>query len=197
MEKEQPETRDRVPIPKAAFHGLEFIRQSGATNMLDRPMVLNLAWEWDFPETANWIENVGTATYARLIFQGPEVIEDDPTEPGNIGELPDQHSEDDLPTPDDEISLTEIAFENVRRDMHDLITTLGKQAIMTIADTHETEHMGVMFPPSRRDVIHAERNALIRNLGQASSLWLQLEKSIIEVQRGVGSLQYLTDPENN
>ena len=165
--------------------------------MLDRPMVLNLAWEWDFTETAKWIESVGTATYARLIFHGPEVIEDNPTEPGNIGELPDQHSEDEVSTPDDEISLTEIAFENVRRDMHDLITTLGKQAVMTIADTHETEHMGVMFPPSRRDVIHAERDALIRNLGQASSLWLQLEKSMIEVQRGVGSLQYLVDPETN
>jgi hypothetical protein len=197
MEKEQPETKNRVPIPKAVFDGFEFIRQSGATNMLDRPMVLNLAREWGFPETANWIEDAGTATYAQLIFHGPEVIEDNPTEPGNIGELPDQHSEDELPTPDDEISLTEIAFENVRRDMHDLITTLGKQAIMTIADTHETEHMGVMFPPSRRDVIHSERNALIRNLGQASSLWLQLEKSMIEVQRGVGSLQYLVEPENN
>lgn len=197
MEKEQPETRDRVPIPKAAFEGLEFIRQSGATNMLDRPMVLNLAWEWDFTETAKWIESVGTATYAELIFKGPEVVEDDPAEPINFGELPDQHSEDGLPTPDDEISLTEIAFENVRRDMHDLITTLGKQAVMTIADTHETEHMGVMFPPSRRDVIHAERDALIRNMGQAASLWLELEKSMIEVQRGVGSLQYLVDPENN
>lgn len=197
MEKEQPETKNRVPIPKAVFDGFEFIRQSGATNMLDRPMVLNLAWEWDFTETAKWIESVGTATYARLIFQGPEVIEDDPTKPGKIGELPDQHSEDELPTPDDEIDLTEIAFENVRRDMQDLIATLGKQVILMIADTHETEHMGVMFPPSRRDVIHAERNALIRNLGQASSLWLQLEKSIIEVQRGVGSLQYLVDPETN
>jgi hypothetical protein len=206
MEKEQPETKDRVPIPKAAFDGLEFIRQSGATNMLDRPMVLNLAWEWDFTETANWIESVGTATYAQLIFQGPEVIENDPSYPENKGELFDQDSAVERANPDDEndafndpdeIDLTEIAFEAVRRDMQDLITTLGKQAILTIADTYETEHMGVLFPPNRRDIIHAERNALIRNLGQASSSWLQLEKTMIEVHRGVGSLRYLTDPENN
>lgn len=206
MEREPPETKIRVPIPRAAFDGLEYIRQSGATNMLDRPMVLNLAREWDFNETADWIESVGTATYARLIFQGPDVIENDPSYPEKEGELPDQDSENELVTPDDEndafndpdeIDLTEIAFENVRRDMHDLITTLGKQAILTIADTYQTEHMGVQFAPSRREVINAERDALIRNIGQASSLWLELETSMIEVQRGVGSLQYLIDPDNN
>ena len=205
MEK-QPETNNRVQITKAVFDGLEFIRRSGATNMLDRPMVLILAREWDFTETADWIESVDTGTYGRLIFQGPDVIEDDLPNQANERELTDQDIEDDLANQvdendtineTDEIDLTEIALENVRRNMHDLITALGKQAILTIADTYETEHMGVLFDLSRRDVINAERNALIRNLGQASSLWLQLEKSMIEVQRGIGSLQYLTDPENN
>lgn len=45
MENEQQETNTRVQITKAVFDGLEFVRRSGATNMLDRPMVLNLARE--------------------------------------------------------------------------------------------------------------------------------------------------------
>lgn len=200
MEKEQQETNTRVQITKAVFDGLEFIRRSGATNMLDRPMVLNLAREWDFHETADWIESVDTGTYGRLIFQGPEVLENDLTNQSNESELTDQDIENDLANQfdeTDEIDLTEIAMENVRGNMHDLITTLGKRAILTITDTYETEQMGVLIEPSRRDVINAERNALIRNLGQASSLWLQLEEAVFEVQRGVGSLQYLIDPENN
>lgn len=88
-------------------------------------------------------------------------------------------------------------MDNVRGNMHDLITSLGKQATLTIADTCETEQMGVLFNPSRLNIINAERNALIRNLGQASSLWLQLEDAMTEVQRGIGSLQYMIDPENN
>lgn len=205
MEKPQ-EATNRVPIAKAVFDGLEFIRRSGATNMLDRPMVLNLAREWDFADTADWIERVDTATYARLIFQGANVVEDDPAEQGIENDPSHQGSETTPATQVDEhdainetgeIDVIEIALDTVRRSMHDLITTLGKQAILTIADTYETEQMGVLFAPSRRDVIIAERTALIRNLGQASSLWLQLEKSMIEVQRGIGSLQYLTDPENN
>lgn len=79
MEKEQPENNKGVQITKAVFDGLEFIRTSGATNMLDRPMVINLAREWDFHETADWIESVDTRTYGELIFKGPVVIDDDPT----------------------------------------------------------------------------------------------------------------------
>lgn len=205
MEK-QPETIHRVQITKAVFDGLEFIRRSGATNMLDRPMVLNLAREWDFTETADWIESVDTGTYGRLIFQGPDVIEDD---------LADQEIENDLDSQDiegslsngvdendaineiGEIDLTDMAMDTVRGTMQDLITHLGKRATLTIADTYETERMGVPFDPSRKNLISAERNALIRSLGQASSLWLQLDEVMAEVQRGIGSLQYLTDPENN
>jgi hypothetical protein len=206
MEQAQPETNTRVQITQAVFDGLEFIRRSGATNMLDRPMVLRLAREWDFTATADWIARVDMATYARLIFQGPDVIADDLTAqesahaPGDRdSELTpaDQVDEDDAMSETDENDVIELALDNVRRTMHDFITTLGKHAILTLADTYDTEQMGVLFAPSRRDVITAERTALIRNLGHASSLWLQLEKSMIEVQRGIGSLQYLTDPDNN
>lgn len=77
MEKEQPRENERVQITQAVFDGLEFIRNSGVTNMFDRIMVLNLAREWDFVSTADWIESVDTGTYGRLIFLGPDVIGDE------------------------------------------------------------------------------------------------------------------------
>ena len=78
MEKmPQPEQRG-VEVSKVVFEGLEFIRQSGATNMLDRPMVLEMAREFGFEETADWIENTDRRTYAELIFKGPIVIDDEP-----------------------------------------------------------------------------------------------------------------------
>lgn len=77
MEKENREARNRVQIAKSVYEGLEFIRRSGVTNMLDRPMVLKLAREWDLNDTADWIESVDTGTYGRLIFLGPDVIGDE------------------------------------------------------------------------------------------------------------------------
>lgn len=79
MEKQPQNPENGVEISKEVFDGLEFIRQSGATNMLDRPMVINLAREWEFDATADWIESVDTRTYAELIFKGPIVIDDEPT----------------------------------------------------------------------------------------------------------------------
>ena len=81
--------------------------------------------------------------------------------------------------------------------MQDILSSLGKHAILTIANTYETQRMGVMVNPARNTLITAERHALIRNLGQASSLWLHLDEAMTEVERGIGSLQYLIDPENN
>lgn len=198
MDRErQPDETTRVQITRAVFDGLEFIRRSGATNMLDRPMVLHLAREWDFTDTADWIERVDTRTYGRLIFQGPEIIEDDPTNQAIAGELSSQVVEHDATDEDDEINVFNQAMDDERSQMRDVIAKLGRQASLTIADTYETELMGVLFDPSRRDLIIAERNALVRSLGQASTLWLQLEETMNEVQRGIGSLQYLIDPENN
>lgn len=78
MEKQPHEPQQGVEISKDVFGGLEFIRQSGITNMLDRPMVLELAREFGFEETADWIENTDRRTYAELIFKGPIVIDDEP-----------------------------------------------------------------------------------------------------------------------
>lgn len=74
MERPQ-ESNDRAQITKAIFDGLELIRQSGVTNVLDRPVVLQLAREWELDETADWIESVTTGTYGRRILQGPDVID--------------------------------------------------------------------------------------------------------------------------
>jgi hypothetical protein len=43
-------------------------------------MVINLAREWEFDATADWIESVDTRTYGELIFKGPIVIDDEPTD---------------------------------------------------------------------------------------------------------------------
>jgi hypothetical protein len=170
--------------------------------MFDRPTVLSLAREWDFAETADWSESVDTGTYGRLIILGPDVIEDDSASGENAADLSHLASEDQAIShvggnDVNDIDVTDMAVEHVRRTMHDLIASLGKQATLTIADTYMTEQMGVEFAPSRRDVIHAERDALIRHLGQTSTLWLQLDEAMADVQRGVGSLRFLIDPENN
>jgi hypothetical protein len=198
MEK-QHEPNERVQISQAVFDGLEFIRRSGATNMFDRPMVLHLAREWDFVETAAWIERVDTGTYGRLILQGPEVITDDRTSQASEPELTNEVAEvdDDAIIETDGIDETEVAWDTVRRTMYDLIATLNKQAVLTIADVYDIERTGVLFAPAHRDGISAERAALIRNLGLASSLWQQLETTMTELQRGIASLQYMIDPENN
>jgi hypothetical protein len=201
MDRERPpDNTTRVQITRAVFDGLESIRRSGATNMLDRPVVLHLAREWDFTATADWIERVDTGTYGRLILQGPEVVEDDRADQQIENDLDNQDIEitpsEDVDE-DDVIDVTEMAIDRVRGTMQDLLANLGKHAILTIADTYETQRMGVMVNPSRNNLITTERNALIRNLGQASSLWLQLDEAMTEAERGIGSLQYLIDPENN
>ena len=207
MDREpQPEDSTRVQITRAVFNGLEFIKRSGATNMLDRPTVLTLARQWDFLETADWIEQTDIGTYGRLILEGAEVVEDDRADQQIAHELENPYIEftpsvagdkHEATDETDDIDLTEIALDHVRGVMQEILSNLGKHAILTIAETYETQRMGVMSNPSRNQLITAERHALIKNLGHASSLWLQLEEAMNEVERGIGSLHYLVDPENN
>lgn len=184
----ESEPINRVQITRAVFNGLEFIRRSGATNMLDRPMVLNLAQEWGFIETAEWIESVDTGIYGRLIFQGPEIMQD---------EQMDHAAEPDAIDQANELDVLNQAWEHESAKMQEIITALGKKAILTIADTYEIEHMGVLVDSPFLPQIKAERDALVRNLGEASRRWLQLQDSMSEVERGIGSLQFLIDPESN
>lgn len=89
------------------------------------------------------------------------------------------------------------AIDEERAKMSDAITNLSKIATLTIADTYSTEGMGVAFAPGFQEQIIAERNRLNQNLGEVARLWTELNVTISEVQRGVGSLQYMIDPENN
>lgn len=89
------------------------------------------------------------------------------------------------------------AIDNERMKLRDAIVSLSKIATLTIADTYSTEDMGVVFLPGYQEQIIAERIRLNESLGDISRLWGELNNSINEVQRGVGSLQYMIDPENN
>lgn len=70
--------RHPVPIPAAVFDGLEAVRRSGLTNMLDRLRVIEIAELWDYDETAAWLR-VNRILYAQGIFQGFQVCEEGET----------------------------------------------------------------------------------------------------------------------
>ncbi|RKZ05823.1 DUF5049 domain-containing protein [bacterium] len=59
----------KVSVPKTVLDGLEAVRRSGLTNMLDRPVVARLAKEFGFPEAAKWVRE-HRRKYSRAIFVG-------------------------------------------------------------------------------------------------------------------------------
>ena len=62
-----PEPRTEIPNPILA--GIEAVRRSGATNMLDWPAVAEIAERLGFPNTARWVLK-NPAASARVVFQG-------------------------------------------------------------------------------------------------------------------------------
>lgn len=88
-------------------------------------------------------------------------------------------------------------MDDERVKLRDAIANLSKIATLTVADTYTTEEMGVMFAPGFQEQITDERNRLNQRLGELANQWEELNSTISEVQRGVGSLQYMIDPENN
>ena len=58
-----------IPIPAAVYDGLEAVRRSGLTNMLDRPRVIEIAELWGYDETAAWLRE-NRRLYAEGIFAG-------------------------------------------------------------------------------------------------------------------------------
>jgi len=64
-----------ILISAAVFEGLEAVRQCGATNMLDRPRVIEIAEMMGYDETAEWLRE-NRNLYAQGIFQGFRVIEE-------------------------------------------------------------------------------------------------------------------------
>lgn len=65
-----------IVVPAAVLDGLEAVKRSGLTNMLDRPMVARLALEMGHVDLAFWIE-ANPGLYAQGIFRGfvPEMSE--------------------------------------------------------------------------------------------------------------------------
>ena len=58
----------RIPIPADVLKGLEAVRLSGKTNMLDIPMVVKLALDMGHPQTALWVRE-HQAIYAVGFFR--------------------------------------------------------------------------------------------------------------------------------
>lgn len=65
----------KVKVPKAVLDGLEAVRRSGLTNMLDHRVVAQLAEEFGFEEAARWVK-AQRAQFAAGIFQGFEAEEE-------------------------------------------------------------------------------------------------------------------------
>ena len=65
---------ERVAVPREVFEGIEAVRKSGLTNMLDRPVVADLAEAMGFHWSAEWVRG-NRALYARAIFHGFEIEE--------------------------------------------------------------------------------------------------------------------------
>ena len=59
----------RIPVPALVWQGIDAVRLSGLTNMLDRPEVVQIARELDFTEAAGWIE-AHPKEYAEGVFRG-------------------------------------------------------------------------------------------------------------------------------
>jgi len=62
---------DSIPIPPEVLEGIEAVRKSGRTNMLDRPAVASIALELGFVDAAFWLDDKANHTaYATGIFKG-------------------------------------------------------------------------------------------------------------------------------
>ena len=62
---------NKVQMPQKVFEGIAAVRDSGLTNMLDRPMVARLAGRMGFEEAAEWMRT-HPKEYAEAIFRGCE-----------------------------------------------------------------------------------------------------------------------------
>ena len=63
-----------VQVSREVFEGIEAVRRSGLTNMLDRPAVVRLAAEMGYDACARWVRE-NRALYARGVFHGFAVAE--------------------------------------------------------------------------------------------------------------------------
>ena len=75
MTEEQQAVR-RVQVARAIFEGIEAVRLSGLTNMLDRAAVIEIAEAMGHEASARWVRE-NRESYARAIFQGFEIVEEE------------------------------------------------------------------------------------------------------------------------
>lgn len=61
--------RKKIELPAEVLAGLEAVRLSGKTNMLDAPRVIELAFEMGHDATALWVHD-NRSQYAHGIFEG-------------------------------------------------------------------------------------------------------------------------------
>jgi hypothetical protein len=59
----------RIPIPALVWQGIDAVRLSGQTNMLDRPVVARLAGKLGWSDAARWIAE-HPKEYAEGVFRG-------------------------------------------------------------------------------------------------------------------------------
>ena len=64
----------KVRLPGDVLEGLEAVRLSGKTNMLDAPRVIEIAFEMEHYATALWVHE-NRKQYAEGIFRGFEATE--------------------------------------------------------------------------------------------------------------------------
>ncbi|MDP9353962.1 MAG: DUF5049 domain-containing protein [Chloroflexota bacterium] len=58
-----------VAVPPSVLAGLEAVRRSGLTNMLDKPAVARVAAGLGHPEAADWMKS-HPCEYAKGVFRG-------------------------------------------------------------------------------------------------------------------------------
>jgi hypothetical protein len=70
-EGEQERATEPIKIPEEVYHGLEYVRESGETNMFDIWRVASLALQFGYPETTEWLgEKENHANYMLGVLRG-------------------------------------------------------------------------------------------------------------------------------
>ena len=67
-----------IKVTQKVFDGIEAVRNSGLTNMLDKYTVQRLCLDLEYYEAVVWIED-HNKEYARAIFEGFEIIKEEPS----------------------------------------------------------------------------------------------------------------------
>jgi len=73
--RESQPAQSRPVVSRKVWQGLDAVRRSGQTNMLDRPVVAQLARAFGYPSAARWIED-HPKEYAEGVFGGFDIQED-------------------------------------------------------------------------------------------------------------------------